>query len=148
MSGDSDEDLYVSFTHRELPPMVLVAMGLFNNSEPGGSESQINDTMPLTKINYRRAWKSSHILPFLSNIAIERLNCTGSYGYEDGEYYRVLVNSAPQPLPACEDGPGTSCTRDSFEEYVQARVDKFTGFTDKCGVDYDNSTDILSIYHE
>ncbi|CAG1975421.1 unnamed protein product [Fusarium graminearum] len=148
MNKDSDEDLYVSFTHRELPPMVLVAMGLFNNSEPGCSESQINDTMPLTKINYRRAWKSSHILPFLSNIAIERLNCTGSYGYEDGEYYRVLVNSAPQPLPACEDGPGTSCTRDSFEEYVQARVDKFTGFTDKCGVDYDNSTDILSIYHE
>ncbi|SPJ74270.1 related to PHO11 - secreted acid phosphatase [Fusarium torulosum] len=148
MSGDSDEDLYVSFTHRELPPMVLVAMGLFNNSEPGGSESQINDTMPLNKINYRRAWKSSHVLPFLSNIAIERMNCTNSYGYEDGEYYRVLVNSAPQPFPACEDGPGTSCSRKSFESYIQDRVDKFTGFSEKCGVEYDNSTDTLSIYHE
>ncbi|RSL90983.1 hypothetical protein CEP51_000452 [Fusarium floridanum] len=148
LNKDSDDqDLYVSFTHRELPPMVLVAMGLFNNSQFGGP-SQINDTMPLSRINYRRAWKSSHVLPFLSNIAIERLNCTGSYGYDDGEYYRVLVNSAPQPLPDCVDGPGTSCSRKGFEDYVQDRVDMFTGFSDKCGVDYKNTTDILSIYHD
>ena len=141
-----DQDLYVSFTHRELPPMVLVAMGLFNNSDFGGSESGINTTMPLDRINSHRAWKSSHVLPFLSNIAIERLNCTGSYGYDDGEYYRVLVNSAPQFLPNCVDGPATTCSRQGFQQYVQARGDMFAGFSDKCGVDYDNSTDILSIY--
>ncbi|KAI0432197.1 histidine acid phosphatase [Xylaria sp. FL1042] len=146
MSDRSDEDLYVSFTHRELPPMVVVAMGLFNNSAFGGSESSINDTMPLDRINYRRAWKSSHVLPFLSNLAIERLSCHGTYGYDDGEYYRVLVNSAPQPLPDCVDGPGTSCSRDGFAKYIQDRVDAFQGFSEKCGVDYDNSTDVLSIY--
>ncbi|TDZ38858.1 Acid phosphatase PHO1 [Colletotrichum trifolii] len=143
----AEEDLYVSFTHRELPPMVLVAMGLFNNSESGGgSEASINDTMPLDRINYRRAWRSSHVLPFLSNIAIERLNCTGSYGYDDGEYYRVLVNSAPQALPGCANGPGTSCSRSGFEDYLKERVDKFEGFSEKCGVEYDNSTDVLSFY--
>lgn len=141
-----DEDIYVSFTHRELPPMVVVAMGLFNNSEFGGSEAQINDTMPLDRINYRRAWRSSSILPFLGNIAIERLNCTGSYGYEDGDYYRALVNSAPQPLPGCADGPGTTCSRGAFSGYLQERLDKFSGFSEKCGVEYSNSTDILSIY--
>lgn len=142
----SKQDLYVSFTHRELPPMVLVAMGLFNNSEFGGSEARVNETMPLDRINYRRAWRSSSVLPFLSNIAVERFNCTGSYGYDDGEYYRVLVNSAPQPLPGCADGPGTTCSREGFEEYVRERADMFTGFSEKCGVDYDNSTDALSIY--
>ncbi|KAI1842327.1 hypothetical protein JX265_009746 [Neoarthrinium moseri] len=147
MSEDADaEDLYVSFTHRELPPMVFVAMGLFNNSEFGGTEAEINDTMPLDRINYRRAWKSSHVLPFLSNLAIERFNCTGSYGYDDGEYYRVLVNSAPQPLSACTDGPGTTCSRSGFESYVQERVNLFSGFSEKCGVDYDNSTDVMSLY--
>ncbi|KAH9899070.1 histidine acid phosphatase [Xylariomycetidae sp. FL2044] len=148
LMGDEagDEDIYVSFTHRELPPMVLVAMGLFNNSAFGGSEAAINETMPLDRINYRRAWRSSHVLPFLSNILLERLNCSGSYGFEDGEYYRVLVNSAPQPLPDCADGPGTSCSRAGFETYVNDRVDMFSGFSDKCGVDYDNSTDVLSIY--
>ncbi|KAI0906774.1 histidine acid phosphatase [Ustulina deusta] len=146
LSDNSSEDIYVSFTHRELPPMVVVAMGLFNNSAFGGSGSAINDTMPLDGINHRRAWKSSHVLPFLGNLAMERLNCNGTYGYDDGEYYRVLVNSAPQPLPGCADGPGTSCSRNGFERYIQDRVDTFHGFSEKCGVDYDNSTDVLSIY--
>ncbi|UQC79636.1 histidine acid phosphatase [Colletotrichum lupini] len=146
MGDSSDEDIYVSFTHRELPPMVIVAMGLFNNSEFGGSEASINDTMPLDRINYRRAWKASSILPFLGNIAVERLNCTGAYGYDNGDYYRVLVNSAPQPLPDCADGPGTSCSRKGFETYLQDRVDQFSGFSEKCGVEYKNSTDVLSIY--
>lgn len=150
MSNDKDkksEDLLVSFTHRELPPMVLVAMGLFNNSQFSGANN-INDTFPLDRINYRREWKSSHVVPFLTNIAIERFNCTGSYGYDDGEYYRVLVNSAPQALPDCVDGPGTSCSRDSFEEYIKKRADMFSGFSDECGVEYDNSTDTLSIYDD
>ncbi|KAK8057531.1 repressible acid phosphatase [Apiospora saccharicola] len=145
------EDLYISFTHRELPPMVLVAMGLFNNSAYGGSPATINDTMPLDRINYRRAWRASSILPFMSNLAIERLNCTGSYGYEDGDYYRVLVNSAPQPLDACADGPGTTCSRAGFESYLQERVDMFSGpkgFSEMCGVQYKNSTDSLSIYND
>ncbi|KAH7141863.1 histidine phosphatase superfamily [Dactylonectria macrodidyma] len=143
---EDDQDLYVSFTHRELPPMVLVAMGLFNNSDFGGSASQINDTMPLDRINYRRAWKASNVLPFLSNIAIERLNCSESYGYDEDEYYRVLVNSAPQALPDCADGPGTSCSRKGFKDYIEERVEMFTGFSDACGVEYKNTTDMMSIY--
>ncbi|XXH04330.1 hypothetical protein Hte_010744 [Hypoxylon texense] len=147
MADSTDEqDMFVSFTHRELPPMVFVAMGLFNNSAFGGSEAAINDTMPLDRINYNRVWKSSHVLPFMSNLAIERLNCSDSYGYDDGDYYRVLVNSAPQPLPDCADGPGTSCSRAGFETYVQDRANLFQGYSDKCGVEYDNSTDIYSIY--
>ncbi|RYO74335.1 hypothetical protein DL764_010860 [Monosporascus ibericus] len=135
LSEDSDvEDLYMSFTHRELLPMVAVAMGLFNNSEFGGSEATVDDTMPLSKINHRRAWKSSNILPFLGNLAVERLNCTGSYGYDSGEYYRVLVNSAPQPLPGCADGPGTSCSKNGVESYVEYRLQMFPGFSEKCGV--------------
>lgn len=143
--SDSDEDLLVSFTHRELPPMVIVAMGLFNNSEFSGANN-INDTLPLDRINHRREWRSSHTLPFLGNIAIERLNCTGAYGFADGEYYRTLVNSAPQALPDCTDGPGTSCSREKFEIYLEKRADIFSEFSEKCGVEYDNSTDVLSIY--
>ncbi|KAK3306871.1 histidine acid phosphatase [Chaetomium strumarium] len=148
MTDTAAEDMYVSFTHRELPPMVLVAMGLFNNSDIGGTETTINDTMPLDRINYRRAWKSSHVLPFMSNIAIERLNCTGSYGYDNGDYYRVLVNSASQELPGCGDGPGNSCSKNGFAKYVQERVAMFDGFSEKCGVSYKNTTDVLSIYSD
>ncbi|KAI6783530.1 Acid phosphatase PHO1 [Emericellopsis cladophorae] len=145
-AGKDAEDLYVSFTHRELPPMVVVAMGLFNNSEFSGANN-INETMPLDRINYRRAWKSSNIIPFLGNIALERFNCTDAPGYKDDEYYRVLVNSAPQSLPGCSDGPGTLCSRDGFKEYLEERMSAFDeGFSDACGVEYGNSTDALSIY--
>lgn len=144
MDAAPAQDLYVSFTHRELPPTVIVAMGLFNNSEFSGGD--VNETMPLDRINHRRAWKSSHILPFLGNIAIERLNCTGSSGFADGEYYRALVNNAPQPLPDCGDGPGTSCSRQGFETYLEDRTAMFEGFSAKCGVEYKNSTDSLTIY--
>ncbi|EQB58893.1 histidine acid phosphatase [Colletotrichum gloeosporioides Cg-14] len=126
MAETADEDLYPGF----------------------GAAADINATFPLDRINYRRAWRSSNILSFLSNIAIERLNCTGSYGYEDGEYYRVLVNSSPQPLPDCADGPGTTCSRSGFETYIQDRVERFTGFSEQCGVEYDNSTDVMSIYQD
>lgn len=145
----SVQDLYVSFTHRELPPMVLVAMGLFNNSAFGGSAATVNDTMPSDTINHRRAWKSSHVLPFMTNIALERLNCSSTaYGYEAGDYYRVLVNNAPQALPGCADGPGTSCSRDGFTAYLQERAGMFAGYSEACGTgaEYDNSTDVLGIY--
>ncbi|KAL7625936.1 hypothetical protein AAE478_002705 [Parahypoxylon ruwenzoriense] len=121
-------------------------MGLLNNPASGGSEATINDTMPLDRINHRRAWKSSYMLPFLINVAIGRLNSSESYVHEDGDYYRVLVNSAPQPIPACTDGPGTACSRAGFEQYLQERVAMFQGTSERCGANYDNSTDNVVIY--
>ncbi|KAL1296904.1 hypothetical protein AAFC00_004516 [Neodothiora populina] len=143
------QDLTVSFTHRELPPTVLVALGLFNNSAFTGADDA-NATMPNDAINPYRAWQSSKILPFLTNIAVERMECD-SYGYQDssnstGEYYRVLVNQSPQLLPGCVDGPGFSCSRDGFAKMIEERGQMFGDFSAKCGVDYKNSTDVLGIY--
>ncbi|KAK5111399.1 hypothetical protein LTR85_012173 [Meristemomyces frigidus] len=148
-STGEQQDLYVSFTHRELPPTVLIAMGLFNNSAFSGA-NDVNATMPNNEINPYRAWFSSKILPFLTNIAVEKMECD-SYGYQDnatatGEYYRVLVNQSPQLLPGCVDGPGFSCSRAGFESFVQERGEMFGNFSSKCGVQYDNSTNVLSIY--
>lgn len=84
-------------------------------------------------------------LPFLTNVAVEKMQCD-SYGFNAGEYYRVLVNQSPQNLPGCSDGPGESCSRNGFQEYVASRQQMFGGFGAKCGVEYGNSTDVLSIY--
>ncbi|KAF2722739.1 phosphoglycerate mutase-like protein [Polychaeton citri CBS 116435] len=145
---DDDQDLYISFTHREMPPTVLVALGLFNNSEFGGS-NDINATMPLDQINYGRRWVSSYILPFLANIAIERMNCSESYGYKnqtDSTYYRVLVNQSPQTIPGCFDGPSESCSAAGMKQFVKERGQLFGGFSEKCSVAYQNSTDLVSFY--
>ncbi|KAK2601766.1 hypothetical protein QQS21_004650 [Conoideocrella luteorostrata] len=154
------QDLYISFTHRELPPTVLVAMGLFNNSQFSGG-NDINATMPLDQINYNRAWLSSRILPFLTNVAIERMNCTSnvavtaqhnnsgsgsSASAAAATYYRVLVNRSPQVLPGCHDGPGQSCSADGLQKFVQQRADLFQGYSKRCGNSYDNSTDSVTFY--
>ena len=145
-ADEAEQDLYVSFTHRELPPTVLVAMGLFNNSAYTGA-SEPNATMPTEAINFNRAWISSYILPFLTNVAIEKMQCD-SFGYDAGEFYRVLVNAGPEPLIGCTDGPGQSCSRSAFEAWVQQRGQMFGSFSQQCGVTVDNATDVLSIYQQ
>ncbi len=107
--GQDGEDLFIIFTHRELPPAVLVAMGLFNNSAFSGV-GNVNAKILGEHINYGSMWRSSRMVPFLGNISVERLQCTGSAGFADGDDYRVLVNNAPQDLGDCADGPGTSCS--------------------------------------
>lgn len=145
---EDDQDLYVSFTHRELPPVVLVAMGIFNNSALTGANF-INATMPLDQVNHHRQWVSSYVLPFLTNIAIEKMNCSQSYGVQnstDSTFYRVLVNQSPQVLPGCSDGPAESCSAEGFKSFVAARGEMFGNFGEACGVEYGNSTDVTSFY--
>jgi len=153
LSGPQDnntQDLYVSFTHRELPPTVLVAMGLFNNSELTGA-NEINATMPLDRVNWHRQWVSSYILPFLTNVAIEKMNCSASYGYEnatDPTFYRVLVNRSPQTLPDCHDGPVESCSAAGMASFVRERGQLFGDYSSICGVNQTNTTNVLSIYSQ
>jgi len=149
VSNDT-QDLYVSFTHRELPPTVLVALGIFNNSALTGANN-VNVTMPTERINYHRSWISSHILPFLTNVAIEKMNCSESYGYQnvtDPTFYRVLVNRSPQTLPTCFDGPLESCSAAGMRALIQERGQMFGDFGATCGVNYTNSTNVLSIYSQ
>ncbi|EKD19130.1 repressible acid phosphatase [Drepanopeziza brunnea f. sp. 'multigermtubi' MB_m1] len=145
MSNDTtDQDLYISFTHRQHPPTVLVALGLFNNSAFSGANN-INGTMPTDRINHRRAWKSSHILPFLTNVAIEKMACD-SFSFDRGNYYRVLVNDSPQSLDGCSDGPGESCRESDLTNWLAERATIAGDYGTTCQVAYSNSTDILSIY--
>ena len=137
------QDLYVSFTHREFPPTVLTTLGLYNNSAYTGA-NKVNETMPLDRINYNRVWKSSQILPFLENIGLEKLSCQ-SYGFDEGDYYRVLNNAGPQPLVECRDGPGGSCSSKQFHDFIAEREELFGDFNEACGGGSDLPSS-LSIY--
>lgn len=140
-----EKELYISFTHREVPPMVLTALGLFNNSAYTGANN-VNGTMPLDKINYNRVWRSSEILPFLTNIAIEKMECD-SFGFDHGVYYRVLNNGSPAPLVDCRDGPGGSCSRKGFSEFLGVRREGILGYNEACGGknEYSTSLDIYGV---
>ena len=159
-----NQSLYISFTHREEPPLIMTALNLFNNSAYYPN-LDVNTTMPTDRINYARAWKTSEILPFLGHVGIERLQCanatidSGSNStttddgaesiWDNGAYVRVLVNGAPIPLPECQDGPGESCALGSFTDYIQQRVALYGDFIGACGINdtVTNRTDLLSIYN-
>ncbi|KAI0718054.1 phosphoglycerate mutase-like protein [Cerioporus squamosus] len=147
-----NQSLYISFTHREEPPLIMTALNL--------------STTP-HRINYAREWKTSDILPFLGHVGIERLQCANATidsgsgsnstmsddGAEDvwdnGAFVRVLVNGSPIPISECQDGPGDSCALGSFADYIQQRVAQYGDFIGACGINdtVANRTDLLSIYN-
>jgi acid phosphatase len=120
-SSATSQSLWISFTHREEPPFVVTALGLFNTT---------NASMPATAINYERAWRTSEILPFLANVALEAISCnntaggnstatqTNAAGPAAEVYVRALVNQAPIPIPGCSEGPGASCPLASFTDFI------------------------------
>ncbi|PBP19915.1 hypothetical protein BUE80_DR009284 [Diplocarpon rosae] len=143
-NATADQDLFVSFTHRQLPPTVFVAMGLYNNSAFSGA-NDVHSSMPLDRINHRRAWKSSHIIPFLTNLAIEKMECD-SFAFAPGTYYRALVNNSPQPLEGCSNGPGESCPGKDLPGWLEGRAKVVGEYCATCGVNYPNGTNVLSIF--
>lgn len=128
-----------------MPGFLYVALGLFNNTAYSGGD--INATMPSNELNPNRMWQSSKLLTYLTNVAIERLECN-SYGYTAGDYYRVVTSGTPQVIKGCSDGPGMSCARQTWLGYVQQRANLFGSYSTACDTasEYSNSTDVLSIY--
>ncbi|KZV93276.1 phosphoglycerate mutase-like protein [Exidia glandulosa HHB12029] len=140
-SSADTQSLFISFTHREEPPFIVTALGVLNET---------NATMPEDAINYERAWRTSFILPFLANIALERLDCNATAlgaNSTSTAFVRALVNAAPLPLPGCSSGPGGSCELQSFSDYIGERAKLFGDFVDVCGIANEtNATSTLGIY--
>ncbi|KAI0313277.1 histidine phosphatase superfamily [Amylostereum chailletii] len=142
------QQIFLSFTHREEPAFIVSALGLFNDSGPAGDD--VNATLPLDQINYARAWRTSEILPFLGHVGLEKMSCSlgsniSSSAFAPQEYVRVLVNSAPMPLPGCSDrGPGDSCVLSEFASFVQARAQAYGDFKTACNTT--NGTNTISFF--
>jgi broad specificity phosphatase PhoE len=110
---------FLSFTHREVPPFVATALGLFNSS------SDAAEQFPTDHINWTRAWKMSDLIPFLGHVGMEKMTCERSGPLSDGGeqegqkvFVRFIANTAPRPLPDCQSGPGASCPFDEFRSII------------------------------
>ena len=115
------QQMFIYFTHREEPPVALVALGLWNQTKVG--------PMPLDRRPDERVWQTSHVLPFLGHVAIERIGC------DDGQdYVRTIVNGAVQRLEHCQSGPGHSCPLKQFTAFVDERVAQYADFEGACKV--------------
>ncbi|EUC43383.1 hypothetical protein COCMIDRAFT_101060 [Bipolaris oryzae ATCC 44560] len=105
---------FLGFTHREVPPFIATALGLFNSS------SNAAEQFPTGHINWTRAWKMSDLIPFLGHVGMEKMTCERGAEHGDGPgiYVRFIANTAPRPIPACQDGPGASCEFGQFRKLI------------------------------
>lgn len=138
------QDLYISVVHREMLPFVLTALGVYNDSKDADG-THVNPTFPLDQINYQRAWKSSKFVPFLGHIALERLQCTSMV--HTGKFVRILVNSAPQSLPRCTQGPGASCPLAQYMDYITRQDESFENFSNACKMNSQSTTNVLTFFN-
>ncbi|KAF1988374.1 histidine acid phosphatase-like protein [Aulographum hederae CBS 113979] len=128
--GDGDgwpskQRLFLAFTHREVPPFVATALGIFNSS------SAAREEFPTDHINWTRAWKMSDLIPFLGHVGLERMRCDARSGME-GDFVRVISNSAPRPIPRCQHGPGGSCPGREFQEFIREGEERYGDFHGVC----------------
>ena len=121
--------IYADFTHENLMIAVYSAMGLFKSSD---------QPLNVRKIDKGRIWIASRMVPFSSRLVVERLACQakrarvtrpkwipfqqGNDGRQAGQYVRVLVNDAVQPLKFCNARQEGICSLDAFvksQEYAR-----------------------------
>ncbi|KAF5690909.1 acid phosphatase [Fusarium circinatum] len=126
-----EQRLFFYFTHREVPPFVATALGIFNSSSREGY-----DEFPTTHVNHVRAWKMSDLIPFLGHVGMEKMTCERPVA-KDGtsekeEFIRFIANTAPRPLPLCQNGPGASCPFEEFKKIVSAGMEKYGDFDGVC----------------
>ncbi|TVY84064.1 Acid phosphatase PHO1 [Lachnellula suecica] len=125
---DDGQRFFLSFTHREVPPFIATALGLFNSSNAHVEE------FPTDRINWSRSWRMAELIPFLGHIGIEKLTCNAlsDDAVDDKEYVRIIANSAPRPIPQCDDGPGASCAFHQFVELVDRGMQEYGDFDGIC----------------
>ena len=125
---DDGQRFFLAFTHREVPPFIATALGLFNSSNAHAEE------FPTDRINWSRSWRMAELIPFLGHVGIEKLTCNAlSVDPEDDhEYIRIIANTAPRPIPSCQDGPGASCSFDRFVEIVRKGMEEYGDFDGIC----------------
>jgi len=76
----------------------------------------------------------TELLPFLGHVGVEKLSCQGltANGDKQEEFIRVIANTAPRPIPTCQDGPGASCRIDFFFKLVKEGMEKYGDFDGIC----------------
>ncbi|KAG7095621.1 hypothetical protein E1B28_006345 [Marasmius oreades] len=155
--------LIMTFTHDNNIPPIISALGLWNSTTGSSEKEETIYPLPITKRvdDPRRMFRSSYLVSFFGNIALERMKCVigGPTLEEQREkgvshqanifggsvnnagmgkskvFVRVRANNAPIPIPGCVSGPGMTCPLEEFLDYVNRPRKVASGdFVDICGL--------------
>ncbi|KAI0759394.1 histidine phosphatase superfamily [Trametes elegans] len=112
-----DQSLYVDATHEVVVLNVLTALNLSHFAADG--------PLPADRIPPRRAFRTSHLAPFATNVQFQLLSCTSS----PDPQLRIVVNDGVVPLdgvPGCPDPTSSAgaCPLPAFVAGQRALVGK------------------------
>ncbi|KAG6909601.1 hypothetical protein DXG01_016640 [Tephrocybe rancida] len=100
-----DHSLYVDATHETVILNILTALNLTNFAASG--------PLPYTHIPHKRAFESSKLVPFATNVQFQLLECTSV----PGPQIRIIINDGVTPLTGikgCPEQPDGMCPLDTF----------------------------------
>ncbi|KIK96092.1 hypothetical protein PAXRUDRAFT_826324 [Paxillus rubicundulus Ve08.2h10] len=97
-----DKTFYADFSHDNQMISIYSALGLF---------VQAHD-LDTKHLDTERTWFDSSMVPFSARLITEKLEC--KLNGRRGEYVRILVNDALQPLEFCGAAGNGLCTLDNF----------------------------------
>jgi hypothetical protein len=101
---------YADFSHDNQMISIYSALGLF--VQPHDLDPAHPDAL--------RTWFDSRLVPFSARMITEKLYCAGSS--HAGEYVRISVSDAVQPLSFCGTGDGLCTLSDFVESQEYART--------------------------
>ncbi|KAH7923635.1 acid phosphatase [Leucogyrophana mollusca] len=102
---------YADFTHDNEMISIYSAIGLFLQPHA------LDPSQP----NTERTWVDYKLVPFSGRMVTEKLECT--VAGETGDYVRILVNDAVQPMEFCGDtGSGVCALGDFVQSQQYARL--------------------------
>ncbi|CAK5283246.1 unnamed protein product [Mycena citricolor] len=120
-----DRTFYVDFTHDNELVAIYAALGLFKQAVPLPTTAAVNDG-----VGKAGQWVASRLVPFSGRMVTEKLRC----GAAQGDFVRIFVNDALQPLEFCNGGHSKEglCTLDAFVESQAYSVSGGLGDWDLC----------------
>ncbi|KAF9453707.1 phytase [Macrolepiota fuliginosa MF-IS2] len=108
-----DQSLYVDATHEVVVLNIITALNLTGFAEQG--------PLPYTHIMKDRAFRSSEIAPFATNIQLQLLECTSV----PGPQIRIIINDGVAPLTGingCPEQQDGMCPLETFIEAMRENI--------------------------
>ncbi|KAJ6490625.1 phytase [Mycena vitilis] len=114
-----DRSVYADFSHDNTVVAIFGALGLFPQPR----------ALSTVEPDARRTWRTHEMVPFAARMVVERLTCAG---HRSGEYVRILVNDALQPLEFCAADADGLCTLSAFVDNQSYARNNGEGDWEKC----------------
>ncbi|KAF5363805.1 hypothetical protein D9756_000048 [Leucocoprinus leucothites] len=116
-----NRSIYADFSHDNQMIAIYAAMGLLNEK---------HEALNNTRVNSKTEWDTSKVVPFSSEMVVERLTCADQR--VKTEYVRIFINDALQPLGVCGGDEDGLCRVSEFLESQSYARNDGEGDFQKC----------------